>query len=163
MFDRLKLLGCGTDGQRRQGLPHCFPGRSLFFQRCVRYVDAPHDALAGLLLFILADRRLHRLHGDRFHFVVTRPLAHFADGRNHRVVCAQRWAAALRADLELNHIARYLEEEYEFDGGFSEMRREADRLRPLIRKALIEELLENSDMSGEEIRESIEEQIDDDL
>ena len=41
--------------------------------------------------------------------------------------------------------------------------RDADRLRPLIREALIEELLENPDMSGEEIRESIEDQIDDEL
>ena len=41
------------------------------------------------------------------------------------------------------------------------MRREADRLRPLIREALIEELLENRAMTPEEIRESIEDQIDD--
>jgi len=43
------------------------------------------------------------------------------------------------------------------------MRREADRLRPLIRKALIDELLEAPDMSADEIRESIEDQIDDGL
>ena len=74
---------------------------------------------------------------------------------------AQRRAIASKADLQLDHIARYLEAEYEFDGGYWGMRREADRLRPLIRKALIEELLENPDMSDEEIRESIEDQIDD--
>jgi len=34
------------------------------------------------------------------------------------------------------------------------MRREADRLRPLIREALIEELLENRAMTAEEIREA---------
>lgn len=74
---------------------------------------------------------------------------------------AQRRAAAAKADLRLDHIARYLEEEYEFDGGYSAMRREADRLRPLIRQALIEELLENPHMTNDAIRESIEDQIDD--
>ncbi len=73
---------------------------------------------------------------------------------------AQRRATATKADLQLDHIARYLEQEYEFDG-YSAMRREAHRLRPLIRETLIEELLENPGMSGEEIRESIEDQIDD--
>jgi hypothetical protein len=68
-----------------------------------------------------------------------------------------------KVDLQLDHIARYLQQEYDFDGGYSEMRREADRLRPLIRKALIDELLENPDMSNDEIRESIEDQIDDGL
>jgi len=72
---------------------------------------------------------------------------------------AQRHAAAGKADLQLDHIARYLEDEY--DGEYWEMRREADRLRPLIREALIEELLENSAMSADEIRVSIEDQIDD--
>ena len=76
---------------------------------------------------------------------------------------AQRRAAEFKADLQLDHIARYLEQEYKFDGGYWEKHREADRLRPLIREALIEELLENSDMSREEIRESIENQIDDGL
>jgi hypothetical protein len=76
---------------------------------------------------------------------------------------AQRRAAAVKADLQLDHIARYLEAEYEFDGGYLEMSRVADRLRPLIREALIEELMENSDMSNDEIRESIEDQIDDRL
>jgi hypothetical protein len=74
---------------------------------------------------------------------------------------AQRRAVAWKADLQLDHIARYLEEEYDFDGGYGEMRREADRLRPLIREALIDELVKNPAMSADEIRESIEDQIDD--
>jgi hypothetical protein len=74
---------------------------------------------------------------------------------------AQRRAVAWKADLQLDHIARYLDEEYEFDGGDAAMRREADRLRPLIREALIDELVENPAMSADEIRESIEDQIDD--
>ena len=74
---------------------------------------------------------------------------------------AQRRAVAWQADLQLGHIARYLEDEYDFDGGYSEMRREADRLRPLIREALIDELVENPAMSADEIRESIEDQIED--
>jgi excisionase family DNA binding protein len=76
---------------------------------------------------------------------------------------ARRCAAEWKADQQLDHIARYLEREYEFDGGYIERRREAERLRPLIREALIEELLENPDMTNEEIRESIEDQIDDGL
>jgi excisionase family DNA binding protein len=76
---------------------------------------------------------------------------------------ARRKAAEWKAGTQLDHIAWYLDEEYDFDGGDSAMRREADRLRPLIREALIEELLDNPDMTGEEIRESIEDQIDDEL
>jgi hypothetical protein len=76
---------------------------------------------------------------------------------------AQRRAVASKVELQLGHVARYLEQEYEFDGGYSEMRREAERLRPRIREMLINELLENPDMSDDEIRESIEDQIDDRL
>jgi hypothetical protein len=43
---------------------------------------------------------------------------------------AQRRAVAWKADLQLDHIARHLEEEYDFDGGYGEMRREADSGRP---------------------------------
>jgi len=74
---------------------------------------------------------------------------------------ARRRAVEWKVDLQLDHIARYLKQEYDFDGGYGEMSREADRLRPLIREALIDEVLENPDMSAEEIRESIEDQIDD--
>ena len=76
---------------------------------------------------------------------------------------AQRRAVAWQADLQLGHIAQYLQQEYEFEGGYGAMRREADRLRPLIREALIDELVENPAMSADEIRESIEDQIDDGL
>jgi hypothetical protein len=73
----------------------------------------------------------------------------------------RRRAMGWKADDYLGHITKYLEEEYEFKGGYWEMRREADRLRPLIREALIDALMENPEMSDEEIRESIEGQIDD--
>jgi hypothetical protein len=76
---------------------------------------------------------------------------------------SQRRVAEWKVDLQLDHIARYLEQEYDFDGGYSDMRREADRLRPLIRKTLIDELLENPDMNADEIRKSIEDQIDADV
>jgi hypothetical protein len=71
----------------------------------------------------------------------------------------KRRAAASKADLQLDHIARYLEEEYEFDSNW-EMRREAERLRPIIREELIDELLENPAMSYDEIQASIEDQVD---
>jgi excisionase family DNA binding protein len=73
---------------------------------------------------------------------------------------AQRRAVEWKADFQLDHIARYLEREYEFDGGYVERLREAERLRPLIRKGLIDELLEHPDMSYDEIQESIEDQVD---
>jgi hypothetical protein len=76
---------------------------------------------------------------------------------------AQRRAASSKADSYLGHIAKYLEKEYTFDGGDWERMREVNRLRPLIREALIEELIEHPEMSAEEIRESIEDQIDDAL
>ena len=74
---------------------------------------------------------------------------------------AQRQAVSWKADFQLDHIARYLEQEYEFDGGWFEMRREAERLRPLVREALIDELVENPELSGEDIREAIEDLIND--
>ena len=73
---------------------------------------------------------------------------------------AQRCAVAWKVDLQLDHIMRYLAKEFDFDGGYGEMRREADRLRPLIRETLIDELLENPEMSADEIRESIEDHIE---
>ena len=76
---------------------------------------------------------------------------------------AQRRAAASKADSHLGYIAKYLETEYTFDGGIWERQREVNRLRPLIREALIEELVEDPEMNAEEIRKSIEEQIDDAL
>jgi hypothetical protein len=72
---------------------------------------------------------------------------------------AERRAMGWKADNYLGHIAKYLEEE-EFKGRYWEMLRERDRLRPLIREALIDELMEDPDMSDDEIRESIEDQID---
>jgi len=75
---------------------------------------------------------------------------------------ARRNAAEWKAGMQLDHIALYLDEEYDYDD-YAEVLRDADRLRPSIREALIEELLENPDMSGEEIRASIEDQIDDEL
>lgn len=73
---------------------------------------------------------------------------------------ASRQRAAWKAENHLGHIAKYLEQEYTFDRD-CEMLREVFRLQPLIREALIEELMENPDMSADEIRGSIENQIDD--
>jgi hypothetical protein len=76
---------------------------------------------------------------------------------------SQRRIAESKADAQLSHIATYLRKEYEFDGGYGAMLREVNRLRPLIRERLIEELVENPNMTADEIRESIEDQIDDEL
>jgi hypothetical protein len=74
---------------------------------------------------------------------------------------AQRRTAEWKVERQLDHIARYLEQEYEFDGGYAEMRRETQRLRPLIREALIDALMKTPSMSDDEIRASIEGQVDD--
>ena len=76
---------------------------------------------------------------------------------------SKRRKAEWKADLEVNHVARYLEREYDFEGGYAERWRETERLRPLVREALVEELEENPEMSGEEIREAIEDFIDDEI
>ncbi len=76
---------------------------------------------------------------------------------------AQRRDAEWKAGLHLDHIARYLQQEYEFDGGYAELCRDAERLRPQIRTALIDELMQDPTMTVDQIRRSIEEQIDDDV
>lgn len=76
---------------------------------------------------------------------------------------ALRLSVERKADFELGHITRYLRQEYEFDGGHRQMLREADRLRPLIREALIEELIDNPELSGDEIWEAIEDLIEDEM
>lgn len=73
----------------------------------------------------------------------------------------QRRAAEWKADLHLDHIARYLTQEFELNSW--EVSREAERLRPLIRKALIGELLNNSNMTTAQIWHSIEVQVEDDI
>jgi hypothetical protein len=75
----------------------------------------------------------------------------------------KRRDAEYKASQYLNHIETYLQEEYEFDGGYFEMRKEVDRLREPIRQALVNELLEDSKMDAEDIRGRIEELVDDDL
>ena len=72
-------------------------------------------------------------------------------------------AAQSKVNYELDHIQRYLDREYKFDGGYSEMVRERDRLRPLILEALVAEVLEDPNMDDEDIRDRIEEMIDDEM
>ncbi|MEO5925712.1 MAG: hypothetical protein ABIR70_17980, partial [Bryobacteraceae bacterium] len=76
--------------------------------------------------------------------------------RAHR---AADWAVA----LNIGHIDTYLREEYEFDGGHTERIREAARLRKLIEPILIEELIEDPDLTVLEIRELIEDLVDEHL
>jgi hypothetical protein len=53
----------------------------------------------------------------------------------------QRRAAEFKADLHLDHIARYLQQEFELKPW--ELSREAERLRPPIRETLVRKLLKN--------------------
>ncbi len=73
---------------------------------------------------------------------------------------ARRRAAECRVNGQLHHIERYLDQEYEFDGGYAELRAEANRLRLPIWKALIEEILKDPGMSDDAIRNQIERHID---
>jgi excisionase family DNA binding protein len=75
----------------------------------------------------------------------------------------QRHIAAERnASVHLGHIECYLDREYEFDGGYLEMREEAARLRPGICKALCEQLFD-AEMSRDQIYEFIEGVIDEEM
>jgi hypothetical protein len=123
--------------------------------------DAVRDALAALPIGA-APRQLEKAEETALAQCKAAVAARKEKARLESEEQARRDGAAWKADMQLDHVARYLDEEYDFDE-YGEMRREADRLRPLIREALIEELLENPDMSAEEIRESIEDQIDDEL
>jgi hypothetical protein len=67
----------------------------------------------------------------------------------------KRWDAKLTVTLELDHIARYLEQTYEWRS-HGELVEECDRLRPLIKAALVEELMQRPDMDGQAIRRRIE-------
>jgi excisionase family DNA binding protein len=80
----------------------------------------------------------------------------------HKAAVTRRRTAECRVDMQLNHIVRYLNAEYTFDGGHAAMLQEAARLQPRIRAALIAEVIENPNMSDDEIRASIEDQVDDD-
>jgi hypothetical protein len=75
----------------------------------------------------------------------------------------QRRVAEMKADCQLGHISKYVQQEYTFDGGDWARLQEVNRLRPLIRETLIDELLEHPNMTADEIRESIEVQIDHEL
>jgi hypothetical protein len=72
----------------------------------------------------------------------------------------QRRAAEFKADLQLGQIASYLQQEYDFEGGYVEMQRESERLRPLIRRVLIDKLIANPNMTFDQIRMSIAEEIE---
>jgi hypothetical protein len=74
----------------------------------------------------------------------------------------KRRDAESKANSELGHVQRYLEAHYDFPGGYAEMLRERDRLRPLIFDTLVKELLEDPTMDADDVRGRIEELIADD-
>lgn len=78
------MLLVGTDRQRHQRLPHRLCRRFPFFTRRVKDVDVPDHKLAGLVMLILPDHRLHLLHCGRFHLAVARFRANPTYGRNRR-------------------------------------------------------------------------------
>jgi hypothetical protein len=71
---------------------------------------------------------------------------------------ARRRAAADKADARLGHINTDLAK-YDFSNSL-ERRKEADRLRPLIRQALIDALVQTPDMDNRQIRAFIEREIE---
>lgn len=74
---------------------------------------------------------------------------------------AQRRAAEWNADLHLNRIVPYLQQEFELEPW--EVIREAERLRPLIRETLVAKLLKNPNMTSDQIRKNIEDQVEDEI
>jgi excisionase family DNA binding protein len=73
-----------------------------------------------------------------------------------------RAEAERKADVGLWHIEAYLRDEYEFDGGLAAMRREVERLKPVIRERLIDELIDDPALGSEDIDQRVEEMIDND-
>jgi excisionase family DNA binding protein len=71
-----------------------------------------------------------------------------------------RQDAERKARAYLGHVERYLSKEYRFDDGPSAMREEARHLRDVILRTLVEDLMDEPDMSGEDIQNRIEELID---
>lgn len=65
---------------------------------------------------------------------------------------SKQFGAKLKANSYVQHIERHLNEEYEFDEGYSALIEERDR----IRDRLEEELLEDPDMTHADIRSLIE-------
>jgi hypothetical protein len=74
----------------------------------------------------------------------------------------KRRDAEYKVNSEMGHVERYLQEHYDFSGGYSELLRERDRLRPLILDVLVKELIEDPNMDADDIRGRIEELIADD-
>ena len=72
----------------------------------------------------------------------------------------RRFRAGLSADLHLGHVNTYLQEAFEFDGGYLELSREAERLRAPIRQRLVEFLTQNANAGTTEVRELVEEWVD---
>jgi hypothetical protein len=68
----------------------------------------------------------------------------------------KRRDAQSKASFQLGYIQTYLEKEYDFDGGYSEMLGERARLWPLISEALVAELIDDPDMDADDIRSRIE-------
>ena len=75
----------------------------------------------------------------------------------------KRREAESKANIYIGHLQKYLEQEYEFGGGYSELRREAERLREPVRTRLIARLLERPTMDAVEIRRYIERLTDEDF
>ncbi|MGA9210776.1 MAG: hypothetical protein WB347_23510 [Terriglobales bacterium] len=72
---------------------------------------------------------------------------------------ARQRAAADKAEQLLKHINTHLKI-YEFSGGWPEQRREADRLRLVIRQPLIDALLADPTMTNKDGRALVEREID---
>jgi hypothetical protein len=138
-------------------------GRIYIYGATTEEMEAAKDAVRQALAVLPVDtapRQMEKAEETALAPYKAAVAAREERGRLESERQARRRAAEWKADLQLDHIARYLAEEYEFDGGDWEMRREADRLRPLIRKVLVSKLLENPNMSSDEVRKTIEDQID---
>ncbi len=121
--------------------------------------DATREALAELQVGA-SQRQLEKAR-DTALVPIQRTLGEREERRQkQRQRETRRFGAELRVGFYLDHIKTYIEEEFEFAGGYSELGKEADRLREPIRKSLVDELTENPDMTASQIREYVEELVE---
>jgi hypothetical protein len=141
-------------------------GRIHIYGATIKEMEAAKDAVRQALAALPIDaapRQMEKAEETALAPYKAAVAAREERGRLESERQSRRRAAEWKVDLQLDHIARYLEQEYEFEGGYWELRREADRLRPIVREVLVSQVLKNPEMNTDEIRESIEAQIDDDV
>jgi excisionase family DNA binding protein len=88
------------------------------------------------------------------------------DARNILIEHVRRMTAGTAVGIQLGHIETYLEREFEYPKGYAgivERRKDADKVREIVRDTLVDEYMAKREMDGAQIRRRIEELIDESL